>query len=153
MLLQTAASLQLAWSSIRAATFTVQLRRVALAPPAAFMVAERCLRFPRRPDSFLVSNEPPQPANSSLARISFAPNSPRCHFQPQSGARMQPTAQAVGKSARYPSPNGAKDWLSRTHSSPSNARSYAGLKARFTMPSLNPRHLQLGPHLLRQRIN
>jgi hypothetical protein len=27
-----------------------------------------------------------------------------CRFQPQSGARMQPTAQAVGKSGRRSSP-------------------------------------------------
>src|ERR1700684_2010468 len=36
---------------------------------------------------------------------------PRTHrqLQPQSGERMQPTAQAVGKSRRGTSPEGAKD--------------------------------------------
>jgi hypothetical protein len=36
-------------------------------------------------------------------------------YEPRSGARMQPTARAVGRSGKQTSPSGAKDQFSRTH--------------------------------------
>src|SRR5580704_11574454 len=98
---RTELSLAPTWSLIKTAISTAPHKKAAQ-ELAVSTVAAPYSRFPRRPDSFLVSNEP-----SSAGQLHLGPQQP---LSRRAAQECSPRRKPWGKSARYPSPNGAKDW-------------------------------------------